>query len=184
MLRTRGVLLSGVAGTLAVLLVVGCAGTPPKPTFSQSISAGQRIAAPDGAQVVVDAPDTLAMLGAEKDRLAEKITLKINTRKVSNSSPEAAKTYQVAVHITRYEKGNKFARFMLVGLGQIHIDGTVEMFQMPAHAPVGKFDMKKTFAWGGIYGGVTGIEEIEDTYADGVAAAVTGQEEKSETAKK
>jgi hypothetical protein len=39
-----------------------------------------------------------------------------------------------------------------------------------------EFDMQKTFAWGGVYGASTSIEEIEDTFADGVAATVTGQE--------
>jgi hypothetical protein len=46
---------------------------------------------------------------------------------------------------------------------------------MPAHTLVEEFDMQKTFAWGGIYGASTSIEEIEDTFADGVAATVTGQ---------
>jgi hypothetical protein len=38
-------------------------------------------------------------------------------------------------------------------------------------------DLKKTFAWGGAYGAATSIEDIESTFADGVAAAVTGQKE-------
>ncbi len=66
---------------------------------------------------------------------------------------------------------------MLAGLGQIHIDGTVQLYQMPEHKLIGEFDMKKTFAWGGIYGAATGMEDIETTFADGVAAAVTGQSE-------
>jgi len=181
MVHTRIAALPVIAGAFALL--AGCAGTAPKPEFSQPIAAGQRIAAPDAADVLVDCPDTVAMLAAEKDRLAEKIGVKIKARKSGNSSANAARDYQVAVHITRYEKGSSFARFMLAGLGQIHIDGTVELFLMPEHTPVGKFDMHKTFAWGGIYGGSTGIEEIEDTYADGVAAAVTGQEEKPATTK-
>ena len=36
--------------------------------------------------------------------------------------------------------------------------------------------MQKTLAWGGVYGASTSIEESEDTFADGVATTVTGQE--------
>ena len=66
---------------------------------------------------------------------------------------------------------------MLAGLGQIHIDGTVSVYQMPEHKLVGEFTLNKTFAWGGIYGAATSIEDIENTFADGVAANVTGQQE-------
>jgi uncharacterized protein DUF4410 len=83
----------------------------------------------------------------------------------------------VDLHLSRYDKGNAFARAMLVGLGQIHIDGKVDIYQMPDHTLVGEFDLKKTFAWGGIYGAATSMEDIEDTFADGVAATCTGQEE-------
>jgi hypothetical protein len=64
---------------------------------------------------------------------------------------------------------------MLVGLGQIHIEGKVSLYQMPARTLVGEFDLKKTFAWGGIYGAATSMDDIENTFSDGVAAAVTGQ---------
>ena len=40
-----------------------------------------------------------------------------------------------------------------------------------------EFALSKTFAWGGIYGASTTIETIEDTFADGVAATVTGQQQ-------
>jgi hypothetical protein len=47
---------------------------------------------------------------------------------------------------------------------------------MPGHTLLEEFDMQKTFAWGGIYGASTSMDEIEDTFADGVAATVTGQD--------
>jgi hypothetical protein len=77
------------------------------------------------------------------------------------------------------KKGNAFARAMLAGLGQIHIDGEVVIYQMPDHVMVGEFALRKTFAWGGIYGAATSMENIEDTFSDGVAAAVTGQKEQA-----
>ena len=36
--------------------------------------------------------------------------------------------YNIDVTTTRYDKGTAFARAMLIGLGQIHIDATVRLF--------------------------------------------------------
>lgn len=62
---------------------------------------------------------------------------------------------------------------MLAGLGQIHIDSHVSVVALPERTKVGQFDINKTFAWGGIYGGKTSIAEVEEGFAEGVAAAVT-----------
>jgi hypothetical protein len=64
---------------------------------------------------------------------------------------------------------------MLAGLGQIHLEGTISVYQMPDHVLLEDFDLQKTFAWGGIYGASTSMEQIAHTFADGVAATVTGQ---------
>jgi hypothetical protein len=162
---------------LIALGLGGCASTTPKPEFSHEIIAEAHIASPDTTAVSVDAPESVKILPAEKDRLAQKIQLKIDARKVSNIKSGTAKSYAVELHLTRYEKGSAFGRAILAGLGQIHIDGKVDVFQMPAHTLVGEFDLKKTFAWGGIYGATTSMEDIEMTFADGVAATVTGQKE-------
>jgi hypothetical protein len=121
------------------------------------------------------------MLESEKSRLNEKIRQKINDRKMSNRTAGSGKSYEVDLFVTRYDKGSAFARAMLAGLGQIHLDGDVTVLEMPARHPVGNFSISKTFAWGGIYGGTTNMEDIETIFADGVAAAVTGQ--KAEEAK-
>ena len=34
-----------------------------------------------------------------------------------------------------------------------------------------------TFAWGGVYGAATGIEDVEPAFAEGIASALTGQAE-------
>jgi hypothetical protein len=175
MTNTTRYRLPTVAVGLVVIALAGCAETPPKPTFSHEIVADARIASPDKTQVSVDAPDDLNVLLSERERLAQKIQMKIDDRKITNVSNAAGRSYAVELHLTRYDKGNKFARFMLAGLGQIHIDGKVDLYQLPEHKLIGEFDLKKTFAWGGVYGATTDIEQIEVTFADGVAATVTGQ---------
>jgi hypothetical protein len=83
----------------------------------------------------------------------------------------------VDLHLTRHERGNVVGRVLLAGLGQIHIEGRVSVFRMPAHTLVGEFALKKTFAWSGVDGGMTSVEDIEDTFAGGIAATLTGQKE-------
>jgi len=172
---SRSVVLA--AAMLGAVALVGCASTVPQAEFSHPIVAGARVCSSDTVKVNVDAADGLKILPEEKQRIAEKVAMKIDARKAANPSTGPVRIYEVDLHLTRYDKGNAFARAMLAGLGQMHIEGVVSLFQMPEHTPVGEFTLKKTFAWGGIYGAATSIEDIEGTFADGVAAAVTGQKE-------
>ncbi len=62
--------------------------------------------------------------------------------------------------MTRYDKGSAFARFMLAGLGQIHVDATVSLRDPARDVSLGEYEVNKTFAWGGIYGASTTIEDV------------------------
>jgi len=166
-----------IACAAAIILIAGCATTAPKPDFTKQIAPESQIAAKDEAKVQVEAGAGVTMIEAERIRMAEKIKQKIDARKVSNIRDVSAKTYEIKLVMTRYQKGSAFARFMLAGLGQIHIDGDIAVYEMPGRTPVGNFSIGKTFAWGGIYGGTTDIEDIETIFADGVASALTGQNE-------
>lgn len=159
----------------SIMLVAGCASTPPQPKFTHAMVAGSRIAASDTVDVLVETAPNINVLPAERDLVAQKIKARIDDRKTKNSSASPPRTVQVLLHVTRYEKGSAFARAMLAGLGQIHLDGTIYVYQMPDRVLLEDFDLQKTFAWGGIYGASTSMEEIQDTFADGVAATVTGQ---------
>lgn len=158
-----------------VMLASGCASTVPKPQFTKEITPESRVVAQDAAQVSVDAGKDVAMIDAEKTRMAEKVKLKIDEYKVANVKDGSAKSYQVDLVITRYDKGNAFARAMMAGLDQIHLDGDVAVYELPDKVLVGQFTISKTFAWGGVYGASTNIEDIETTFAEGVAATLTGR---------
>jgi hypothetical protein len=169
-------ILTTSSAVLAFLLTAGCAGTAPRPQFSHELVSEARVAATDVVQVDVAAASNVSILPQDKVRFAEKIKLKIDTKRLSNPRVGEPRTYQVDLMLSRYEKGSAFARAMLAGLGQMHIEGVARVYQMPEHVLVGEFDLAKTFAWGGIYGASTSIEDIENTFADGVAAAVTAQQ--------
>jgi hypothetical protein len=171
--RLRGLLVLAAVSTL----IVGCAGTPPQPKFEHTMVVDSRITASDTADVVIQTADKVNVLPVERERVAEKIKAKIEERKLKNPGTPSPRAMQVVLEITRYEKGNAFARAMLAGLGQIHLDGKISVYRMPDHVLLEDFDLQKTFAWGGVYGASTSMEQIEDTFADGVAATVTGQQQ-------
>lgn len=172
----QSTVLAASAGILAVLLTAGCAGTAPKPQFSHAFVSDTRVTATDEVQVEVSSASNVSMLPEDKVRLAQKIKLKIDAKRLANLRTGEPRTYQIDLVLSRYEKGSAFARAMLAGLGQIHIEGVAHVYQMPEHVLVGEFDLAKTFAWGGIYGASTTMDDIENTFADGVAAAVTDQQ--------
>ena len=165
-----------VAGT--GLLLTGCASTSPKNAkFTQALSKEQYLDANDTTTVEVESINGVVIETHEKERIAQIITNKVNEQKILNVDSADKREFELEVLITRYDKGNAFARFMLVGLGQIHIDAIVSMFILPERRIFTKFDLNKTFAWGGIYGGFTSIEDVEEGFAKGVAEAVTKIEE-------
>lgn len=161
---------------LVPLLLVGCATTSPRATFTKELPKEQRVDANDTTTVKVEASGGVAIAEHEKQRLAQQIQSQIDALKIDNavSADKLAdkREYEIDVRVTRYDKGNAFGRFMLIGLGQIHIDATVSMFALPGRDNIAEFQIDKTFAWGGIYGGVTSIEDVEEGFAEGVAEAV------------
>jgi hypothetical protein len=60
--------------------------------------------------------------------------------------------YHVRVTITRYDEGSKAARFFLAGLGQMYLDGSVQVFTGDPPAVVRQGIFNKNYAVGGIMG--------------------------------
>jgi hypothetical protein len=84
---------------------------------------------------------------------------------------------QAVVVIKRYEAGNAFMRAMLVGLGQIHIDADVNLTNRETKESIATYEVTKTFAWGGAYGGFTDVKDVEGGFAKAVAASILGKPE-------
>ena len=168
---------AGAALLLAVSALTGCASSPPVAKFSHR-QVDAVFHATDTADVNVSAASGVTMADYEKTRVIERIKMQIAAKQALNPASAAASQYEVDVRVTRYEKGNAFARAMLAGLGQIHMDGVVNVYAMPGRTPVEEFSVQKTFAWGGIYGSSTTIEDIEQSFAEGIANALTGQGDK------
>jgi hypothetical protein len=111
-------------------------------------------------------------------RIVEAIRKQDATRfKDINSPTPVPPTLRASVTVTNYDKGNTFARFMLAGLGQIHIDAQVTLRDQDTEDELGRFQVNKTFAWGGIYGAITRVEDVEDGFAGAVANVLLGRDE-------
>lgn len=163
-----------IAKTGSLLLIAfalgGCASSTPTAKFKQPIAPEARIIARDTVHASVAAAPGVSMLDHERERIAQQVLAEV--RAAAGAGPRAPRNYHIEVTMTRYEKGSAFARMMLAGLGQIHLDGQVSVYQMPGRSKVAEFTASKTFAWGGAYGGSVSIEGIEKTFAQIVANAV------------
>ena len=167
---------------LTVLVVTGCAstGASVKPAGLEQRPLDLAAYRSLGLQVTKAKEVTVAE--ADLERIAGRIVDAIRKTQperfqeinaASPADPEAP-TVQVTVQLTRYDKGSAFARAMLAGLGQIHVDAKVILKDRATDGTLGEFDVKKTFAWGGIYGGTTTIEDVEVGFAAGVASLLLG----------
>jgi hypothetical protein len=163
-------------------LVSACASTTPKAEFSKDLATQYRIDADDRPQVNVNVSAGVELTDADKQRITQLITTDLEVMRLQNAANNDPKDCVVEVTITRYQKGNAFARAMLAGLGHIHIDANVKILTGSNKQKLADFTLTKTFAWGGIYGAATSMQDIEKTFATGVAASLTGQEETKEAA--
>lgn len=161
------------------IALTGCAGSVPKATFVQPPKKDAVVDSNDSTIVSVSTSSGVEMLDQEKTRLSQVIAQNINEKKSINSAGSEENAYEVDVNVTRYEKGNAFARAMHAGLGQIHIDARVRLLTGETHEKLSEFDIKKTFAWGGVYGATTRIDDVEPAFAEGIAAALTGTPDNS-----
>lgn len=164
-----------LAGVLALgMLLAGCATSATAPDVVQPL-APERTASLHIVGVTAKAAQGVVMTSLDLERICDKVKAQMNAASpgimVSPSSPDAATAMTMNLDFTRYDSGNAFARAMMMGLGQIHIDADVTLVD-----PLGKTDaeykVSKQFAFGGIYGGVTRIEDVEDGFAKSVAEIV------------
>src|SRR5262249_37174966 len=118
-----------IAGALAIaILAAGCADSVSKPVATQALSE-EDYNQLQISDVTADAARGVAMSDADFGIICQKVKAYINAQTPgvlvdANGHPAALK---MRIHFTRFDRGNAFARAMLMGLGQIHIEGTVSL---------------------------------------------------------
>jgi hypothetical protein len=122
--------MKSVKKSLAVVLSVvsfavlsGCAGTTPTAEFKKQITDTYLLCATDETTVKLVASDGLVLNDVSRQRLESRLQQTINEKKKMAKCKTADKrAFVLNSKITNYDEGNAFARAMLAGLGQIHID--------------------------------------------------------------
>ena len=165
----------------AILLFSGCAA--PLFTPLQTPPAGYAASTYDYLAVEVTGEPGIEVLPADKGQLTQAIIgqakiAALGAFKGFNPAEPGPKTLELNVVMTRFDKGNAFARLMLAGLGQIHVDALVTVKDKDTGAILGKYEVKRTFAGGGLIGAGTGVDNIEVTFAQGVIAGVADKKGK------
>lgn len=163
---------------LVSLLVGACAGTAASVRPMTGEQKGPELAAYRRLALQVTKTDGLEVGDQDLDRIAQRIMEALRKsqperfEKIDGGTPAQAEpgTLGARVQLTKYDKGSAAARFMLAGLGQIRINATVALHDLAENRSLGEYEVTKTFAWGGIYGGATTIEDVELGFAEGVAA--------------
>jgi hypothetical protein len=162
-----------VAATVALS---ACAEDATRPValqaYAQAKESGARL-----SDVSAEAKPGVVMTQPVFDRITERVKAEV-AAKTGNalagaSSVDGSRLIKLKLVFTNYDEGSRFARFMLIGLGQIHIDADVILVDATSGATLGQYRVSKQFAFGGIYGGATSIEDVEKGFAKSVAEIFT-----------
>lgn len=148
-------------------LFTGCMATQPV-TWNKNgpmdLSKGGRVVVAAACDVP---PSDLAFLQSDVQQQVSKIL---------PGSPDAADAYRVNLKITRYDPGNAFARFMLIGLGQMYLDGSVEVSGGESGAVVREGGFRKNYCVGGMVGGMASMQkDVLPKVGPTIAAALKEQ---------
>lgn len=163
-------------------LLSGCASTKGSYNAVMTPKGEEQLAKYSNLQIEVNCRDDVSLTSADKERIQKLIVKNLATEcpgrfKSVESQTPLPDTMHATVMIKKYDEGNAFARAMLAGLGQMHIEADVILSDPVTQEQLAKYDVTKTFAWGGMYGGFTGIKDIEDGFAKAVASAIAGKKQ-------
>ena len=161
----------GCAAIVAVMLA-GCAGSISAPEAVQPLSMEQRSSLKI-SDVSADAAAGVMMSDGEFGLICQKVKGYVDAARpgVMAKSAAAAQALKLQIHFTRFDRGSAFARAMLIGLGQIHIEADVSLVDAGGKT-VGMYKVSKDFALGGVAGATTTVEDVEDGFAKSVAEVV------------
>jgi len=81
----------------------------------------------------------------------------------------------VEVHITKYKKGSRFARALMIGLGPSKISTSLIFLDSPTKRQLTTGQLSLTWAIGGILGASKGIEDLVEDAGRKIANAIVEQ---------
>ena len=151
----------------AALALSCCATSTPNAIYVSPLTAV--ISQGDGITTLVTTTDA-RMSEEERQMLGDQISQDVQA--LAQPGSENPHRYELEVNITRFSRGNGFVRTAMPGMGQIHLDGVVSVYQLPKRTKVGEFIINKAFFIGGLYGVTVNMNTITSTFARAVAKTV------------
>ncbi|MDB5363212.1 MAG: hypothetical protein JWO51_4509 [Rhodospirillales bacterium] len=148
--------------------LAACAGDVSKPTPVQALSATQQNSL-HTSDVTAEAKPGLTVASYDIDRIIQNVKAELAKVELARPQGAAGSTAKIKLILTEYDKGNAFARAMMAGLGQIKIDADVIFIDDATGGEIARYKVSKDFAFGGIYGASTGMEDVEQGFAKSVA---------------
>lgn len=160
-----------LAGLFCVLTALSaCADSVATAVPIQALTPVQR-SAPRLSEVTAEAAPGIAMTPDDFDRIVRHVKAEIAAQKPESFTDPGAPSPRMKLKLifTRYDEGSAGARFILAGLGQIRIDADVLFIDDATGQVLGRYQVSKQFAFGGLYGGFTRVEDVEKGFAKSVA---------------
>jgi hypothetical protein len=119
-----------------------------------------------------EAAPGIAVPSYDLERILDRVKAEVSAThpEILAAANAPAGTAKIKIVITQYDEGNRLARFVLIGLGQIYLDGDVVFVDPSSGQEIARYKVSKNFAFGGMYGGITGMEDVEKGFAKSVAA--------------
>lgn len=162
----------GIAVLLGMAAILaGCADSVSKPVPVMALSPEKKseIRIQD---VTAEAVTGVRMTQYDLDRISGKLKGELQMQAADMMAREGEPNpSSMKVVFTKYDAGNAFARAMLAGLGQIKIDANVFLLDQEG-ATLAQYEVSKNFAFGGIYGAATSIEDVEVGFIKSVVEIV------------
>lgn len=160
-----------LAGVMIAAGLAGCAGSVAAPEVVRALPADQRANLRLG-RVTTEAAQGVAISSADTDRITQLVTAGIQAVAPGVLDGAAAQGKTMRIVITRYDEGSSGGRLMLAGVGQIRLDGDVTIVDRVSGGTLAEYKVSKQFAFGGIYGALTSIKDVEKGFAQSVAQLV------------
>jgi len=178
-----------VALALLCVGVSACGSSVARPDIVTALdNPNQKLAVID---VICTATSDAKMDAGTLDRIKTGILSELEHAKpaslLAKANPDA-RPVNLNINFTAYEKGNAAARLMLMGLGQMHIDGDIAIVDASGKT-IGVYKIAKQFALGGIVGATTNMQDVESGFESSVAELVhdpskTGSSQRDKPKKK
>lgn len=127
--------------------------------------------------VSVKPGNNVKLTPSDADRIGRQISEAVKTEAPDrfqsiNAAYPSPNTLAATVVIKNYDEGNVFARFMVAGLGQMHIDADLVLSDPATQETLAQYQVTKTFAWGGLYGASTKLQDVEVGFCKAAAEAI------------